>query len=98
MLITSNSCFLHIRSPCSELEEKKVRKNDYDPMLKDIYYIDGLDHRSTMLIFVKMPDLLVNDGISVFSLSSHVDKKEVMKQECMLFVYALKITRYSLRS
>ena len=80
-LLLPTPIFFILEAPCSELEEKELRKSDYDPMHKNIYYIDGLDHRSTKLMFDKMSDILVNDGISVFGFSSHVDKKEVMKQE-----------------
>ena len=73
--------FFILEVPCTELEELKLRKTSNDPFHKDIYYIDGLDHKSTKLIFDKMSDILVNDGLSQFGFSSHEVQMEVMKEK-----------------
>lgn len=80
-LLLPTPVFFILEVPCSETEEQELRKSSYDPFHKNIYYIDGLDHRSTKLIFDKMSDILVNDGISQFGFSSHEDQKEVMKEK-----------------
>ncbi|QAT42434.1 hypothetical protein [Aminipila luticellarii] len=70
--------FFVLELPSNEIDEKRLRKCDYDSMHKDIYYIDGLSKEEILTLITNYGDLLINDGLSGFGFGSHDNTAEIM--------------------
>lgn len=79
--------FLIIESPCNEVRELELRKNESDPFHRDVYFLDGLERYQFFQIFDQFADLLIHDGFVHFGFGSHNTNH---KDE--VFVGAYKIT------
>jgi len=71
--------FFIIEVPCDELKEKELRKSNYDPLHKDVYYLDEIDNKAAETILENMGDMLINDGLSAFGFGCLEVRAEVMK-------------------
>jgi len=70
--------FFILELPVSADDEQRLRKNDTDPMHKNIYYIDGLDADHARMLLIRYGDLLINDGMSSFGFGAHDGTAEIM--------------------
>ena len=73
--------FFFLELPTNQRDEEKLRKNDTDPRHIDVYYIDGMDKKSALLLFSKYSRLLVNDGMSKFGFGVHGQATEIMRDK-----------------
>lgn len=73
--------FFFLEFPTNQNEEDKLRENDSAPRHIDVYYIDGLDKRSALLLFSQYSRLLVNDGMSRFGFGVHGQATEIMRDK-----------------
>lgn len=69
--------FFFLELPCSEDEERELRKSRSDPFHYGIYYLDGCTLPVAQAIMNRYGDLLVNDGLSRFGFGSHETGEEV---------------------
>jgi hypothetical protein len=67
--------FLVLESPCNEVREHELRKNESDPFHRDVYYLDGLERYQFFQIFDEYSELLVHDGFVHFGFGSHNTKQ-----------------------
>ncbi len=70
--------FFILELPTNVNVEKILRKNDSDPMHKDIYYIDGLSQVEALVLLSRHGTLLINDGLCSFGYGSHDNTAEIM--------------------
>ena len=88
-LLIPEPCFFILEVPCDELKEQELRKTNYDPFHKDIYYLDGIGHQVVESFLTDLDDILINDGLSTFGFSALEDQIEIMKGKYNLItVYA----------
>lgn len=69
--------FFFIEIPCSEAEEKLLRKLESDPTHRKIYYLDGCTREVSLAILKRYGDLLINDGLTRFGFGSNKTNDEV---------------------
>lgn len=69
--------FFFLELPCSEDEEKELRKSKSDPFHYKVYYLDGCTIPVARAIMKRYGELLVNDGISRFGFGSHKTGEEI---------------------
>lgn len=81
MAMQSEQIFFILELPTNEEEEKCLRKSNYDPMHKDIYYIDGLFNEQALVLLMRYGELLINDGISSFGFGAHDGSAEIMLEK-----------------
>jgi len=67
--------------PLSQQEEMEYRKNDTDPFHKKVCYLDGLSKAQIEELLHIYEDVLINDGISQFAITSHSTKDEIYVQK-----------------
>ncbi len=88
-LLIPEPCFFILEVPCDELKEQELRKTNYDPFHKDIYYLDGIGHQVVESFLTDLDDILINDGLSTFGFSALEDQIEIMKGKYNLItIYA----------
>lgn len=73
--------FFILELPASEMDERKLRKSQADPMHKDIYYIDGLTNEQALLLLIRYGELLINDGMSKVGFGVHNGTAEIMREK-----------------
>ena len=69
--------FFFLEVPCTEEEEKSLRKNQEDLFHKNIYYLDNCNIKVILAIIKRYGDLLFNDGLVQFGFASHEDEDEI---------------------
>lgn len=77
----SGQIFFILELPTNAEEEKILRKSNYDPLHKDIYYIDGLASEEALALLMRYSELLINDGISSFGFGLHDGSAEIMLEK-----------------
>ncbi len=88
-LLIPEPCFFILEVPCDELKEQELRKTNYDPFHKDVYYLDGIGHQVIESFLTDLDDILINDGLSLFGFSAFEDQIEIMKGKYNLItIYA----------
>lgn len=88
-LLIPEPCFFILEVPCDELKEQELRKTNYDPFHKDVYYLDGIGHQVIESFLTDLDDILINDGLSLFGFSALEDQIEIMKGKYNLItIYA----------
>lgn len=73
----SEPVFFFIELPCSEEEEKKLRKSKTDPMHYNLYYLDNCTLAVAEAIMKRYGQLLINDGLCRFGFGSHSEQEEI---------------------
>lgn len=73
--------FFILELPANEEDEKRLRKSNFDPMHKDIYYIDGLFNEQALFLLMRYGELLINDGLCQFGFGSHDGSAEIMLEK-----------------
>lgn len=73
--------FFILELPASEEDEKSLRKSNFAPMYKDIYYIDGLFNEQALILLMKYGELLINDGLCQFGFGSLDWSAEIMLEK-----------------
>lgn len=76
--IQTAALFFILEIPMNEIEENKLRKSDTDPMHMEVYYIDGLDKETALVLLMRYSYLLINDGISRFGFGVQDNSAEIM--------------------
>jgi hypothetical protein len=75
--------------------EKQLRKNDTDPLHKDVYYLDGQKWTSAKSIIDSYSDLFVHDGQISFGFGSHKGHDEIFVGPYKIFtIFADEPTKY----
>lgn len=69
--------FFFIELPCSEAEEKQLRKLEKDPTHRKVYYLDGCTREVSLAILGRYGDLLINDGLTRFGFGSNKNNDEI---------------------
>ncbi len=69
--------FFFLELPCSDDEEKKLRKSKSDPFHYNVYYLDGCTIPVARAIMKRYGELLINDGMSRFGFGSHESGAEI---------------------
>jgi len=69
--------FFFMEIPCSETEEKQLRKLESDPTHRKVYYLDGCTREVSLAILKRYGDLLINDGLTRFGFGSNTTNDEV---------------------
>ncbi|RCW49339.1 hypothetical protein [Halanaerobium sp. ST460_2HS_T2] len=69
--------FLVLEHGTNQKVEQKLRKKKYDPLHKDVFYLDGLTLVDLKHIFSEYKELLVNDGEINFGFGSHEKTEEI---------------------
>lgn len=69
--------FFFIELPCSEEEEKKLRKAKTDPLHYNLYYLDNCTLPVAEAIMKRYGQLLINDGLCRFGFGSHSKSEEI---------------------
>ena len=88
--------FFFLELPTNQRDEEKLRKNDTDPCHIDVYYIDGMDKKSALLLFSKYSRLLVNDGMSKFGFGVHGQATEIMRDKYnIIMLWAENTEKYT---
>jgi hypothetical protein len=57
--------------------ENELRKSDTDLFHKDVFYLDGLEHKYFFELFDQYKELLINDGEINFGLGAHIGVDEI---------------------
>jgi hypothetical protein len=70
--------FFILELPSNEMDEKRLRKDNFAPLHKDIYYIDGLSKEEALALITNSGDLLINDGLCSFGFGCHDNAAEIM--------------------
>ena len=69
--------FFFIEIPCTEDEEKELRKSKEDPTHRKLYYLDGCTEPVTQAIIERYGELLINDGLTRFGFGSNLSDEEI---------------------
>lgn len=69
--------FFFVELPCSDDEEKSLRKSKKDPFHYNVYYLDNCTVPVAKAIMKRYGELLVNDGLCRFGFGSHKDDEEI---------------------
>ena len=70
-------CFFILEIPTGEKEEQLLRQEKTDPFHNDVFYCDGLSKKTILEIMEKHGELLINDGMVCFGISSHASHDEL---------------------
>lgn len=76
--------FLALHLPLSEQEEKPLRKSPSDPFHERVYYLDGQSREQMLALLEQYGALLLEDGLSQFSVGSHVTQADFFVQKYKL--------------
>jgi hypothetical protein len=88
--------FFIIELPSNENDELRLRRNNYDPMHKDIYYIDGLNKEAASNLITSYGELLINDGLSSFGIGLLDNTAEIMVRKYnVVTLWSNNIEKYS---
>lgn len=81
--------FFILEIPCDQEKEDELRIDEPNSLHKEVCYIDNLSHETIDVFFDSFGEILVNDGLSIFGVSSHAEQIEVIKDKYnCLQVYA----------
>ncbi len=69
--------FFFMELPCTEDEEKELRKQKSDPLHYKVYYLDGCTEPVSQAIIKRYGALLVNDGLVRFGFGSNKTNEEI---------------------
>lgn len=69
--------FFFLELPCTDDEEKNLRKSKTDPFHYNLYYLDGCTIPVAEAIMKRYGELLVNDGLCRFGFGSHETGEEI---------------------
>ncbi|MBR6874452.1 MAG: hypothetical protein IKN17_13185 [Ruminococcus sp.] len=69
--------FFFMELPCTEDEEKELRRSDRDPLHYKVYYLDGCTASVTEAIIKRYGQLLINDGLTRFGFGSNASNEEI---------------------
>lgn len=69
--------FFFLEIPCTEEEEKALRKSKDDPTHRKIYYLDGCTEPVSQAIIERYGELLINDGLTRFGFGSNSTNEEI---------------------
>ncbi|MBR6045518.1 MAG: hypothetical protein IKP47_07790 [Ruminococcus sp.] len=69
--------FFFVEIPCTEAEEKQLRKFESDPTHRKVYYLDGCTREVSFAILKRYGELLINDGLTRFGFGSNKTNDEV---------------------
>ena len=70
--------FFILELPTNERDELRLRGQDTDPFLTDVYYLDGLNSGDAMTLLDRYGEVLVQDGMSAFGFGAHDNSAEIM--------------------
>lgn len=88
--------FFILELPTNEEEEKLLRKSNYDPMHKDIYYIDGLFNEQALFLLMNYGELLIHDGMCNFGFGVHDGSAEIMLEKYnIMTIWTNNMDKYS---
>lgn len=73
--------FFFVEIPCSDDEEKQLRKQKSDPYHYKVYYLDNCTMPVAMAILDRYGELLINDGVCRFGFGSHQTGEEIYCQD-----------------
>ena len=76
--------FIVLELPLNQDEEAALRTRDTDPFHKKVWYLDGQSRQNVLDILAQYGDILLNDGISQFSVASHVTNDDFFIQKYKL--------------
>ncbi|MDE5853615.1 MAG: hypothetical protein K2H19_00935 [Ruminococcus sp.] len=91
--IQTERIFFILELPTSREDEERLRKSNFDPMHKDIYYIDGLFNEQALLLLIRYGELLINDGLCQFGFGSHDGSAEIMLEKYNIMTIWAKDTK-----
>ncbi|MBR4554331.1 MAG: hypothetical protein IKO27_01915 [Ruminococcus sp.] len=86
--------FFFVELPCSEDEEKELRKTRSDPFHYKVYYLDGCTAPVTKAIIDRYGDLLINDGLVRFGFGSNKTNEEIYVRDYQQILVYGKTARY----
>ena len=69
--------FFFLELPCTEDEEKSLRKSKSDPTHYKVYYLDNCTEPVTQALLKRYGDLLINDGLTRFGFGSNQTSEEI---------------------
>ena len=69
--------FFFVELPCTEDEEKELRRSKNDPSHYKVYYLDGCTEAVTHAIIKRYGELLINDGLTRFGFGSNSSDEEI---------------------
>ena len=69
--------FFFLELPCTEEEEKKLRKSKTDPLHYNVYYLDGCTAPVSKALLDRYGELLINDGLVRFGFGSNLTDEEI---------------------
>lgn len=69
--------FFFVELPCSDEEEKRLRKSKTDPFHYNLYYLDNCTLPVANAVMKRYGELLVNDGVCRFGFGSHSSGEEI---------------------
>lgn len=75
--VLSEPLFFFLEIPCTEQEEKKLRKSKKSPFHYNVYYLDNCTTEVAKAIMTQYGQLLIEDGISKFGFGSHESGEEI---------------------
>lgn len=73
--------FFILELPVNEMDEQRLCKNNTSSFHNDVYYIDGLDKETALVLFEKYHELLIHDGLSKFGFGVHDNSAELMAEK-----------------
>ena len=69
--------FFFLEIPCTEEEEKSLRKNKTDPFHLNVYYLDNCTKEVAKAIIKRYGELLCADGLAKYGFGSHKNGEEI---------------------
>lgn len=69
--------FFFVEIPCTEDEEKQLRKSKKDPSHYKVYYLDGCTEPVSQALIKRYGQLLINDGLTRFGFGSNSTSEEI---------------------
>lgn len=73
----SEPVFFFLEIPCSDDEEKSLRKGKNAPFHYNVYYLDNCTASVAKAIMSRYGELLINDGLCRFGFGSHKNDEEI---------------------
>lgn len=76
--IHNEPIFFILELPSKQDDETEIRPGIVEKLHKDVYYIDGCTNEEALTIFLRVGDLMINDGMCSFGLGCHESSDEIM--------------------
>lgn len=89
-------CFFILEVPLTLQEEKETRKNHFDNLHYQTYYIDGITKEKLKNIFNNYLNVFKNNGLISFGVASHISHDEIFFTKYNLaYIYSNNIKKQS---